>query len=108
MKTPISLVEGVLGIVHDVLGTREAFENHPEEITEDEKREVLMRLQAAWFPEEEESAEVAELHLKFLQLRGYKVETVEDAKEFIENFSKKNRKSFLADFAVWAGEQKPE
>jgi hypothetical protein len=114
VKTPISLVEDLLRVAHDVLGTREAFENHPEEVTDDERSEILGRLQAAWFPDDEaeepkgdESAEVAEGHLKFLQSSGYKVETAEDAKKVIANFSKKNRKSFLADFAEWVKEQQP-
>jgi len=54
-----------------------------------------------------------EEHLKFLQARGYKVETVQDAQAFIDKFSAKDMASFAADFAAYKksepeSETKPE
>lgn len=50
MKTAQQVVDGIISTIHDELGTLEAFENHPGEVTEAEKHKILERIEAVLFP----------------------------------------------------------
>jgi len=121
VKTVIEVIEGYIAIVHDVLGTREAFENHPGEVTDEERSEILDRLQAAWFPDPapvtgdlnnpnqpvDAAFDITDDHAKFLQSRGYAPADAAEAKAFIDGFTKKERRGFFVEFASWLKAQAP-
>lgn len=44
MKTPIELIEGVIKIVHDVLGTAEGYEKHVGEVLQEERVAIAERI----------------------------------------------------------------
>lgn len=45
--------------------------------------------------------EITEHHVKFLQFKGYQVQTVEDAQKFFDNIPPDLRPGFLEDAAAW-------
>jgi rubrerythrin len=46
----IDLFNAVVSAIHDELGTQEAFENHADEVTEEEKQKILERIEEVLFP----------------------------------------------------------
>lgn len=56
-KTPIEVIETVIHVIHEVLDTREAFENHPGEVTAEERAEIAERIGLALTPGVEEVEE---------------------------------------------------
>jgi len=45
--------------------------------------------------------EITEHHVKFLQFRGFKISTAEDARKFFDRMPAKCRPGFLEDAAAW-------